>query len=159
MAAAGGLLPELVGQRGQDAGLVLGLSGDEAGGAFGLEVQDRPQGGCDIQAVQAQVVGFPAGAQGGSQVAVARPVDLLDPPAEPGQRFDAVGGREYNLGLSQRRADAIRAALINPFGVNPGVLQAVGLGAVASRSLPSSACMRSTNDSMSSPTRPPPGSA
>jgi outer membrane protein OmpA-like peptidoglycan-associated protein len=41
---------------------------------------------------------------------------------------DTVGGREYNLGLSQRRADAIRAALIDPFGVNPGVLQAVGLG-------------------------------
>jgi outer membrane protein OmpA-like peptidoglycan-associated protein len=41
---------------------------------------------------------------------------------------DAVGGREYNLNLSQRRAEAIREALIDPFGVNPGVLQAVGLG-------------------------------
>jgi outer membrane protein OmpA-like peptidoglycan-associated protein len=41
---------------------------------------------------------------------------------------DTVGGREYNLKLSQRRADAIRDALIDPFGVNPGVLQAVGLG-------------------------------
>jgi outer membrane protein OmpA-like peptidoglycan-associated protein len=41
---------------------------------------------------------------------------------------DTVGGREYNLGLSQRRAEAIREALIDPFGVNPGVLQAVGLG-------------------------------
>jgi len=41
---------------------------------------------------------------------------------------DAVGGRQYNLGLSQRRAEAIREALIDPFGVNPGVLQAVGLG-------------------------------
>jgi len=41
---------------------------------------------------------------------------------------DTVGGREYNLNLSQRRAEAIREALIDPFGVNPGVLQAVGLG-------------------------------
>jgi len=41
---------------------------------------------------------------------------------------DSVGGREYNLGLSQRRADAIRDALVDPFGVNPAVLEAVGLG-------------------------------
>jgi OmpA-OmpF porin, OOP family len=41
---------------------------------------------------------------------------------------DSVGGREYNIGLSQRRAEAIRAALIDPFGVNPGVLDAVGMG-------------------------------
>jgi OOP family OmpA-OmpF porin len=41
---------------------------------------------------------------------------------------DSVGGREYNIGLSQRRADAIVAALVDPFGVNPGVLQPVGLG-------------------------------
>ena len=41
---------------------------------------------------------------------------------------DFVGGREYNIGLSQRRADAIVAALVDPFAVNPGVLQPVGLG-------------------------------
>jgi len=41
---------------------------------------------------------------------------------------DAVGSRIYNLGLSQRRAEAIRAALIDPFGVNPAVLEAVGVG-------------------------------
>ena len=41
---------------------------------------------------------------------------------------DSVGGREYNIGLSQRRAEAIRNALIDPFGVNPAVLDAVGLG-------------------------------
>ena len=41
---------------------------------------------------------------------------------------DAVGGRQYNLDLSQRRAEAIRAALIDPFGINPAVLEAVGLG-------------------------------
>ncbi len=41
---------------------------------------------------------------------------------------DSVGGREYNMGLSQRRAEAIRDALIDPFGVNPAILEAVGLG-------------------------------
>jgi outer membrane protein OmpA-like peptidoglycan-associated protein len=41
---------------------------------------------------------------------------------------DSVGGRQYNVGLSQRRADAIVAALVDPFGVNPGVLQPVGMG-------------------------------
>jgi OOP family OmpA-OmpF porin len=41
---------------------------------------------------------------------------------------DAVGGRESNLELSQRRADAIRDALINPFGIAPQRIEAVGLG-------------------------------
>lgn len=41
---------------------------------------------------------------------------------------DSVGSREYNLNLSDKRADAIRAALINPFGINPGRIDAVGLG-------------------------------
>lgn len=41
---------------------------------------------------------------------------------------DAKGGREYNLKLSQQRADAIREALINPFGIDPRRIEAVGLG-------------------------------
>jgi outer membrane protein OmpA-like peptidoglycan-associated protein len=41
---------------------------------------------------------------------------------------DSVGGRQYNVGLSQRRAEAIREALIDPFNVNPGALEAVGMG-------------------------------
>lgn len=41
---------------------------------------------------------------------------------------DAKGSREYNLKLSQQRADAIREALINPFGINPARIEAVGLG-------------------------------
>jgi OOP family OmpA-OmpF porin len=41
---------------------------------------------------------------------------------------DSVGGRIYNVGLSQRRAEAIVAALVNPFAVNPAVLQPVGMG-------------------------------
>jgi len=41
---------------------------------------------------------------------------------------DAKGSREYNLKLSQQRADAIREALINPFGINSARIEAVGLG-------------------------------
>lgn len=41
---------------------------------------------------------------------------------------DSVGGRMYNVGLSQRRAEAVVAALVDPFGVNPAVLYAVGMG-------------------------------
>jgi len=41
---------------------------------------------------------------------------------------DSVGGRMYNVGLSQRRAEAVVAALVDPFGVNPGVLYPVGMG-------------------------------
>jgi outer membrane protein OmpA-like peptidoglycan-associated protein len=41
---------------------------------------------------------------------------------------DSVGGRAYNVGLSQRRAEAIVAALVDPFAVNPAVVQPVGLG-------------------------------
>ena len=60
--------------------------------------------------------------------------DSLHHPILLGYKFlvightDAVGGREYNLKLSQRRAEAIREALINPFGVDPARLEAVGLG-------------------------------
>ena len=41
---------------------------------------------------------------------------------------DSVGGRQYNVGLSQLRAEAIVAALVNPLGVNPAILQPVGMG-------------------------------
>jgi outer membrane protein OmpA-like peptidoglycan-associated protein len=40
----------------------------------------------------------------------------------------AVGGRTANLTLSQRRADAIRAALAGSFKISPRRLQALGLG-------------------------------
>ena len=67
-------------------------------GPFGLEVQDGPQAGQDVQAVQAQVVGLPAGREGGGEVAVAGAVDLLDPAAQPGDGVVAVGGREFPPG-------------------------------------------------------------
>jgi OmpA-OmpF porin, OOP family len=41
---------------------------------------------------------------------------------------DSVGGRMYNVGLSQRRAEAVIAALVDPFGVNPAVMYPVGMG-------------------------------
>lgn len=66
--------------------------------------------------------------------AVGSMADALHNPILLGYKFlvvghtDAVGSREYNLKLSQRRAEAIREALINPFGVKPERLEAVGLG-------------------------------
>jgi outer membrane protein OmpA-like peptidoglycan-associated protein len=60
--------------------------------------------------------------------------DSLYHPYLQGYRFlvvghtDAVGSREFNLKLSQQRADAIRDALINPFGISPSRIEAVGLG-------------------------------
>jgi outer membrane protein OmpA-like peptidoglycan-associated protein len=60
--------------------------------------------------------------------------DSLYHPYLQGYRFlivghtDAVGNRATNLKLSQQRADAIREALIKPFGINPSRIEAVGLG-------------------------------
>ena len=60
--------------------------------------------------------------------------DSLYHPYLLGYRFivvghtDAVGSREANLKLSQQRAEAIRDALINPFGISPARIEAVGLG-------------------------------
>jgi OOP family OmpA-OmpF porin len=41
---------------------------------------------------------------------------------------DATGRREYNLKLSRRRAESIREALINPFGINRFRVDTLGLG-------------------------------
>lgn len=41
---------------------------------------------------------------------------------------DVTGRREYNLRLSERRARAIRDALVNPFGISPRRIDEVGLG-------------------------------
>ena len=66
--------------------------------------------------------------------AVGLMADALYHPYLQGYRFlivghtDATGNREYNLKLSQQRADAIREALINPFGIAPSRIEAVGLG-------------------------------
>jgi OOP family OmpA-OmpF porin len=66
--------------------------------------------------------------------AVGLMADALYHPYLQGYRFlvvghtDATGNRELNLKLSQQRADAIRDALINPFGIAPNRIEAVGLG-------------------------------
>ena len=66
--------------------------------------------------------------------AVGLMADALNSPYLQGYRFliigntDAVGRRDYNLKLSQERADAIRNALVNPFGISSARLEAVGLG-------------------------------
>jgi outer membrane protein OmpA-like peptidoglycan-associated protein len=60
--------------------------------------------------------------------------DALYHPYLLGYRFlvightDGKGSREYNLKLSQQRADAIREALINPFGIDARRIEAIGLG-------------------------------
>jgi len=66
--------------------------------------------------------------------AVGLMADALYHPYLQGYRFlivghtDGKGNREYNLKLSQQRADAIRSALMNPFGIPPSRIEAVGLG-------------------------------
>jgi OOP family OmpA-OmpF porin len=70
----------------------------------------------------------------GSYRTVGLIADSLYHPFLLGYRFlvvghtDGTGNREYNLQLSQQRADAIREALINPFGIDPARIEAVGLG-------------------------------
>ncbi|MFO7288956.1 MAG: OmpA family protein [Bacillota bacterium] len=41
---------------------------------------------------------------------------------------DSKGSDEYNLKLSQRRAEAVRKALVERYGVSPEILSAEGLG-------------------------------
>ena len=66
--------------------------------------------------------------------AVGLMADALYSPYLQGYKFlivghtDAKGSREYNLKLSQQRADAIREALMDPFGIPASRIEAVGLG-------------------------------
>jgi outer membrane protein OmpA-like peptidoglycan-associated protein len=66
--------------------------------------------------------------------ALGRIADTLYHPSLLGYKFLIVGHtasggrRDHNLTLSQRRADAIRDALINTFKVSSKRLQAIGLG-------------------------------
>jgi outer membrane protein OmpA-like peptidoglycan-associated protein len=41
---------------------------------------------------------------------------------------DSIGKADYNLRLSQRRADSVRAALVNQYGIAPDRLETQGLG-------------------------------
>jgi outer membrane protein OmpA-like peptidoglycan-associated protein len=66
--------------------------------------------------------------------AVGLMADSLYHPYLQGYRFlivghtDARGSRESNLKLSEQRANAIREALINPFGISASRIESVGLG-------------------------------
>jgi OmpA-OmpF porin, OOP family len=63
-----------------------------------------------------------------------RIADTLSDPALLGYKFlivghtPAGGRRDFNLALSQRRADAVRDILVTTFKISPKRLQAVGLG-------------------------------
>ena len=63
-----------------------------------------------------------------------RIADTLTHPSLLSQKFlivghaAAVGRRDYNLTLSQRRADAIRDVMVTTFKISPKRLQAIGLG-------------------------------
>jgi outer membrane protein OmpA-like peptidoglycan-associated protein len=63
-----------------------------------------------------------------------RIADTLGDPALLGYKFlivghaPAGGRRDFNLALSQRRADAVRDILVNTFKIAPKSLQSIGLG-------------------------------
>ena len=42
---------------------------------------------------------------------------------------DSLGSPDYNLDLSQRRADSVKEYLVNAMGINPAQIQARGYGA------------------------------
>jgi outer membrane protein OmpA-like peptidoglycan-associated protein len=66
--------------------------------------------------------------------ALGRIADTLYDPALQSYKFlivghaAASGKRDYNLSLSQRRADAVRDVLVTTFKISPKRLQAIGLG-------------------------------
>jgi OOP family OmpA-OmpF porin len=69
-----------------------------------------------------------------SWVTVAKMADALHHPLLLSNKFaivghtDAKGSREYNLGLSDRRAFSVMEMLVTTFNVDPAMLVAVGFG-------------------------------
>ena len=69
-----------------------------------------------------------------SWVTVGMMADALHNPILLSNKFavightDAKGTRQYNLDLSQRRADSVKEMLVTTFGVDPKMLVAVGFG-------------------------------
>ena len=88
---------------------------------------------------------FPARAEGGGQVAVAGPVDLLDPGAQPGDGFGSCVGREVaplrrGVGVICVGVGAVRGGELGEDGgvlvqgaAEPGELLAVGSELVQDR--------------------------
>ena len=83
----------------------------------------RPESRRQLRVVDARRLGL-----------LGRIADTLSDPALLPYKFlivghaAATGKREYNLTLSQRRADAVRDVLVNTFKISPKRLQAIGLG-------------------------------
>ena len=69
-----------------------------------------------------------------SWVTVGMMADALHNPILLSNKFavvghtDGKGSRQYNLDLSQRRADSVKEMLVTTFGVDPKMLVAVGFG-------------------------------
>src|SRR5216684_7387290 len=93
--AAGGFEVHLLGEGGEQAGLPFGLAGEERCASFAGEVEDGPEFHEPVEPVQAQQVLFPAGSEGGGEVPVAGPVDLLDPGTQPHAGFLTVRAAEF----------------------------------------------------------------
>ena len=93
------------------------------------ELLKLPQFAADIQFDEDAAVVLPE-----SYRTLGRIADTLYRPSLLGYKFLIVGHtvstgkREYNLTLSQRRAEVIRDVLVNTFKVSPKRLQALGLG-------------------------------
>jgi outer membrane protein OmpA-like peptidoglycan-associated protein len=93
------------------------------------ELLKLPQFNADIQFDEDAAVVRPE-----SYRTLGRIADTLYEPSLQGYKFLIVGHtlstgkRDYNLTLSQRRADAIRDVLITTFKISPKRLQSLGLG-------------------------------
>jgi hypothetical protein len=82
MLAAGGFDAHLLGEGWEKAGLPFGLAGEDRCAADWAEVERGPEFHEPVESVEAKRVLIPARAESCGQVAVARPIDLLDPCAE-----------------------------------------------------------------------------
>ena len=58
---------------------------------------------------------------------------------------DNQGSHEYNLGLSERRAQAVRAALVADFGIGTARIEAYGAGFLAPKASHGNAAGRARN--------------
>lgn len=91
------------------AGLVLSLSGQQPRAAARLEVEHGPQFGKDVQPVKAQIEGLSLGnPEPCGQVPVSRPVDLLHPGPQPGNRLAVFCGGELPPHRCRSGAIAVR---------------------------------------------------
>lgn len=93
--AAGSFEVELFGEGWKEAGLPLGLAGESRGVAVLSEAEDRPEFHEPVEAIQAEGVLDPAWADGFGDVAIAGPVNLLDPGAQSAEGLFTLGPAEF----------------------------------------------------------------